>query len=450
MVRTYRRHHTAAVLLELLLLVYWAVPGVFAQALRPQFQVDVVSVRASETARNTRVDVYTRVPGRGLQFVSVGGAFKASYDVTATFYAVDENGQQRKLVETESWSHSVSTPSFAATQSSELADQALGSVALAPGRYVVSVRVEDKETGQSSVQEVPVNVRSLNRPVAVSDLILISAYDARQNAITPIIGATVPTSQPSFKLFYEIYARQPERVRVVREVVRTHQGGSARSLRTIFGLLGSGNETDDVAYTRQEATSLKPGRTPYVVEIPMGKLQAGDYLLRVRVEDEQGNVLDSAEKMITAEWSGLADHIANVDQAIDQLKYIAKDKDLAYIRAGRNGQERLSRFDAFWKKRDPTPGTDRNERMEEYYYRITYANRRFLNPGGGWNTDRGQVLVLFGEPDRVDRHTDDFQVKPYEVWYYQRIGKKFIFVDNSGHGDFHLLIPIWDERNRLR
>ena len=61
---------------------------------------------------------------------------------------------------------------------------------------------------------------------------------------------------------------------------------------------------------------------------------------------------------------------------------------------------------------------------------------------------RGQVLVLFGEPDRIEGQNAD--AKPSEVWFYNRIGRKFIFVDESGRGEFKLLIPIWDERNRLR
>ena len=68
----------------------------------------------------------------------------------------------------------------------------------------------------------------------------------------------------------------------------------------------------------------------------------------------------------------------------------------------------------------------------------------------GWRTDRGQVLVLFGEPDFVERHPYNFNAKPYQVWYYYRIGKQFIFVDEDGVGNYELLIPIWDERNRIR
>lgn len=431
----------------LLLLLTWVAPLANAQVPRRVFDVDIVSVRAKDPSHGTRVDVYTRIANQDLQFVSGGGGFRASYRVSAAFYEADEEGERGQLVRTEAWNHSVSAATYAATQSPDFGDRSLGTVELAPGHYVAIVRLEDLETSQAYVQEVPVEVRNLNRPVSVSDLVLIEAYDTRQSAITPLVTSTLPSSQSAFKLFYEVYATRPERVRIHREVVR-FKGGNARSFRNIFGLVGGNEDLGEVTYTTADATQLSAGRSPFVVEIPMGSLQAGEYRLRVRIENERGQVLDVAEKPITVEWGGLEEHVQNLAQAIEQLKYIAKDKDLAYIRAGRNETERLSRFEAFWKKRDPTPGTERNERMEEYYYRIAYANRRYSNPTEGWSTDRGQVLVLFGEPDRIEGQSAD--AKPYEVWIYNRIGRKFIFVDESGRGDFKLLIPIWDERNRLR
>ena len=453
MVRTDRRHSARVFgLLRLvlaLMLTSYALP-VHAQRAASDFEVDVVCARPKGSAQGTRVDVYTRIPNRNLQFIRSGNAFKAGYTVTASFYEADERGRKGRLVKSDSWKDGVTAGSYAATQAADQHDRALGSLDLPPGLYMAVIRIEDEQTRRSYTREVPANVRDMHQPISVSDLVLIEGYDARQNAITPIVGAAVGTNQDAFKLFYEIYAAQPERVRIIREVVRVDKKNAARSLRNIFNL-NEGEDLGEITYTRAEPTALKAGRFPFVVDIPVGELQAGEYRLRVRVENEQGLMLAYAEKAVTAEWTGLEDHIRNVDQAVDQLKYIAKDKELAQIRAGRTPSERTARLEAFWKRRDPTPGTERNERMEEYYYRITYAERRYGNiAAGGWQSDRGQVLVLFGEPDRIDRHGQRVADKPYEVWHYNRIGKKFIFVDQTGRGDYRLETPIWDDRNKLR
>ena len=140
----------------------------------------------------------------------------------------------------------------------------------------------------------------------------------------------------------------------------------------------------------------------------------------------------------------------DLDEAIEQLQYIAKRKDLDFMKAGRTDEERKSRFLAFWDRRDPTPGTARNERMEEYYYRVSFANRKYGTLEEGWKTDRGNVIVRFGEPDFIERRPFNFDVEPYEVWYYYRLGRRFIFIDRTGLGDYELWVPIWDERNRIR
>jgi len=182
----------------------------------------------------------------------------------------------------------------------------------------------------------------------------------------------------------------------------------------------------------------------------MDNFKVGEYIVRVKVEDEDGRILDSVEKAMTSEWTGLAEHIRDLAEAIAQLEYIAKTRELSHIRDGRTEAERLDRFKEFWRKRDPTPSTAHNERMEEYYYRISFANRQYGNFGAGWKTDRGLVMVKFGEPDHIDRHPYSFNTDPYEVWYYYSINRRFIFIDKTGFGDYELLVPYWDERTRIR
>jgi GWxTD domain-containing protein len=150
-------------------------------------------------------------------------------------------------------------------------------------------------------------------------------------------------------------------------------------------------------------------------------------------------------------WAGLADQLSDLSNAVDQLAYIAKGKELRWIREADSDEERAQRFSLFWKKRDPTPVTARNERMEEYYYRISHANNQYGGFSHGWQTDRGQVYVLYGEPDYISRHAYAFgSSRPYEVWTYNSFGRQFVFVDRTGVGDYELLVPIWDERTRIR
>ena len=42
----------------------------------------------------------------------------------------------------------------------------------------------------------------------------------------------------------------------------------------------------------------------------------------------------------------------------------------------------------FWRRRDPTPSTQRNEYREEHYRRLVYVNETFREGMPGWRTDR--------------------------------------------------------------
>ena len=87
--------------------------------------------------------------------------------------------------------------------------------------------------------------------------------------------------------------------------------------------------------------------------------------------------------------------------------------------------------------------------MEEYYYRVAFTNSKYGAVQDGWKTDRGYVYVTYGEPDFIQRKPFSFDYEPYEIWIYERIGRRFIFVDRTGFGDYELNVPIWDERTRL-
>lgn len=65
-------------------------------------------------------------------------------------------------------------------------------------------------------------------------------------------------------------------------------------------------------------------------------------------------------------------------------------------------ESRLEFIDEFWKKRDPSPGTEENESKQEFILRIAYANKYFRETpkGEGWNTERGRILLQLGFPDQ--------------------------------------------------
>jgi GWxTD domain-containing protein len=116
-------------------------------------------------------------------------------------------------------------------------------------------------------------------------------------------------------------------------------------------------------------------------------------------------------------------------------------------------RERDLFIEAFWKHRDPTPGTPENEFRNQHYQRINYANKYYGRsaPMPGWMTDRGRIYIVLGEPMNIERFDNKSGIYPVEIWFYQNkesfglpTGFNVVFYQKSGLGDFKLYSPASD------
>jgi GWxTD domain-containing protein len=138
-------------------------------------------------------------------------------------------------------------------------------------------------------------------------------------------------------------------------------------------------------------------------------------------------------------------NLTNIDDLIDQLQYIATEDEMSFMRDGKTDAEKRKRFMDFWKAKDPTPLSRKNEVMMEYYKRLNYADKHFTTVySKGWKSDMGMVYIIFGRPDNVERHPYEMDTKPYEVWEYYDINRQFVYVDYTGFGDYRLITPIYE------
>lgn len=150
-----------------------------------------------------------------------------------------------------------------------------------------------------------------------------------------------------------------------------------------------------------------------------------------------------------------------------QAAYVPKkyktwlDKEVVYIISSQEkevfikletNQERDLFIEEFWKQRDPTPGTPRNEFREEHYRRIDYVNKRFGWEAKvkGWKTDRGRIYITLGPPFNLQKFQSP-DILPTEIWYYLgtvRFGQpaffRLLFFEEYGAGEYKLYNPISD------
>ncbi|MBT4927334.1 GWxTD domain-containing protein, partial [bacterium] len=147
-------------------------------------------------------------------------------------------------------------------------------------------------------------------------------------------------------------------------------------------------------------------------------------------------------KKISIYKPGLSGFVNNVENSFQQMRYILTNNERKEAK-GKKGKALEKIFLDFWNKRDPTPETNINELMEEYYIRVNYVNEYFnMSWKEGWETDFGMIYILFGPPDEIQRsNSTSTNTSIYQAWYYNRLNKQFVFRDQNGFGDFKLDKP---------
>jgi GWxTD domain-containing protein len=406
----------------------------------------------------TVVDVFCRVPLAAVSPLTgegSGAAFRIAVSVR------DSTGL---ALVSQSWSEPV--PAAILRMRGASTAEHLAFVAK-PGRYTVEVTVTDSATGRVMRQQAA--VEAFAGPPAASDLLL--GTDIRLSAggdsttqsgelrkgslIVQTSGEPVLTPLAAKLGYYlELY---PQRAQSLSVAVRV--------------LKASGEQ---VIATPPRAIALESGGGVTQGLIDLAGLPAGRYQLEVKATGAGTGAVtrtalfgmtgfETTATQAAVEAAQPADLFARAtEMGLDELY-----QPLVYLMtSGEQGvygtltvEGKRNWLRQFWAKRDPTPGTPRNEQSESFYSRIGEANRRFREGGAtaipGWRTDRGRIFIRYGEADETLVRRQAGSTKAYEVWKFTRVRPlKYVFMDLTGFGNYSLIYtddrrepsrPNWEE-----
>jgi GWxTD domain-containing protein len=398
----------------------------------PMFYFDAISY-SSETPEKSRIDFYVQVPYEELRFVKDGSQYTAKYDVVLTVAKPDQQVIQERI-----WSVEVRLEEFTQTVSRSAYSLTQRAVDVDPGDYIISVQVRDQDSRKTSrIRKALLVTDYRDLPLSLSDIMLVSRLttDGGKKRIVPNISGNITSMGEGFFMFLEIYNQEP-----------------GDSVELVWRILDK--DKAEVAASRQTEQTLDE-KTQAFLKVEGLRLPVGNYFIMVEAfptvePDSAAPVRATTTRTFSVRWTDIPASITDLKKAVEQLKYIAQPSEHDYMRNAENDEEMRKRFLEFWAKRDTDPNTPRNELMEEYYRRVEYANQNFGHYMEGWRTDRGMIYVRFGPPDNVDRHPFEMSSKPYEVWYYYDLERQFVFVDETGFGDYRLRYPTTDLWGRVR
>ncbi len=383
----------------------------------------------SDQPGKTRLDIFVQVPYTHIQFVKTDEGFSGSYSVTVSIF--DE--EKEKLIVEKSWVEKINAKEFDQTTSKNNFNLSLRSIVLDPGKYLVRSAMEDMDSKKSVVKEELITVKSLPDEFSLSDIMLIAKQTVinGNNKIVPNVSKNVALQkeEQGIQFFFEIQSRTPKQISIEYSLI----------------------EGEEEAIIKDAVNkNIDSGKSQVFHTFSNVQLGMGSYLIKAKVVDDSGNIIASTEKPFISRWVGMPSTIRDIDKAVDEMIYIASGGEVDEIKDSKTKEEKLQHFLEFWKKKDPTPQTEDNPVFEEYYRRVEYANKNFSHYVEGWRTDRGMVFIILGSPNNVDRHPFEYDSKPYEVWEYYELNKYFVFVDETGFGDYRLSTPLYGDFYRYR
>lgn len=393
----------------------------------PLFYKDLVAFQSSQPGKS-QLEAYFKIPYDELQFLKdATGFYRAIYELSMVVLDEDDFQLDGKI-----WRDTVTVDNFEATNSQRDFAFTQATFQVPPGKYRINVGLLDSDTGRNSTQKTALIVHDLSTPkLAISDVLiaesvvkdetgrimprpLVEAPRQRGEQLFAYVEFYSKTNEPAIDVSYEI--KNSRERRVLQQKIRLNTQGSITYL-----------------------------------SIPLSAEQLPHDNYSIQVEAKSGKHQAQIEHHFALRWEGIPASVADLEMAIKQMRYIAKQDNVKKI-LGSSADQRRQAFIDFWRRLDPSPGTERNEALDEYYRRINYANQNFGGFQDGWKTDRGMVFVLFGTPNDIDRNPvvrsqrlsrDTGRViKAYEIWTYNHLNRQFVFLDENGYGDYRLEYPV--------
>ena len=397
-------------------------------------------VRSYRQGSETVVDVFCRVP-----LVVVTPI--ATSAVGAYRFAVSVRDSAGLELISQSWSTTV-RPEVMHARGASTSEHVR--FAAQPARYAVAVSVTDSASGR--VARADTVIQAYAGSPGASDLLLANdvrqaqgpgdtatrSGEVRHGALFYVTSGTPVLTPQAAKLAYylELYPARAETVEVKARVV------------------GDANRQVIVTAPVRAALGAEFGATEGIVDL--AGLPAGRYRFEVTATGPNSVITRTAPFGMTGfetvaateavlalnEWPGGLSE-AQLDSAYEPLIYLMTSDELGVF-STLTIEGKRKWLKQFWARRDPTPGTERNEERERYYASIAEADRRFREGGAsaipGWRTDRGRVFVKYGAPDEVLERKVQAGISPYEIWRYTRQKNlRYVFMDLTRFGNYELI-----------
>lgn len=327
----------------------------------------------------------------------------------------------------------ISAENFNITNSPNIFLQGIISFSLPEGKYEVHAIISDQiSKRERRIPPIDLDIKkskALLNPIVFDPEIIIC--NGLESYVLLNSSASIPFNKPDYYLAIPVTNSQLSSV-----IVSVRRGDTVfiagEKIRGSFLANPEMKLCDEKIVITQGNDST--GVKIFLAKDFSSKLTEGPIQLEVYSDDF---VIEKQVYNLNVIWIGKPISLSDPEAAIRLIEIIESKDVVSDILSGSGSySEKLFNY---WKKQDPTPETQFNELMNEFYTRVDYCEMNFktLSGNGGAKSDRGKTYITFGPPDLIVRDTDN-QDKVLEKWTYKKSNRRFIFIDNDGTGKFTL------------
>jgi len=393
--------------------------------------IDYATFTGSESGK-VRLELYYQIYNSALNFSPDGNNYEAKYEIN--IWINDKNGGKagsffdEKTVRVANFEKTKTRRDFRVNQAN---------FDLFPGKYEIDFILSDPRSQSVIRRELNVKLKSFeNKNPRISDIEFVQAVKNEKDSISSFSKGNlivIPSLSKSFGM------EDKGKFVFYMEVYRGTDSTDDVTIETILR-----HDRHGLMYRDTIDTPLEEPVTRQLREISLEEFKPGEYELFVRLRGRRNKKLDEKKAKFEVPWNQQSLIKYRYNEAVSQLEYIADPGEVKIMKKIEDNGERIKAFNKFWAERDPDPTTAINELKVKFYHRINVANRLFtIMRREGWRTDRGRVLIQFGEPDQIDDYPFNTDGRPYQIWHYYDDGpyRRFSFVDNNEDGDYQLIFP---------
>ena len=321
--------------------------------------------------------------------------------------------------------------------------------ATAPGSYEVAVALspdakpDDVKRKSIAVQTLPANARASDLIVANEIGVVDSANSARWTIKHDGIGirtgaeTRIAPDAPKLAFYLEVYPRAAEAFT-----------GKA---------VGIVRDADNKELARLDLATIngKAPRARLAGAIPVAGLPPGAYTLEANIQLADTTFSRTASFVMDAPIVVVANRAAAESSyfnslTAEQLK--SQFDPLVVWLETKQQRDLFTRLDETGRRQfliryfgPGGPSGSKENRLNVFLERVKQVNERYKERTGsrteGWQTDRGRIYLLRGEPqNQLKRPFAPNDAPPYEIWVYN-LGQQYVylFTDESRFGHYRLV-----------